>query len=148
MSSIRPFFSPLLILFFNVALFLFKISQDGSVLAFTQQESSLEEENLFRGSCFIPSDDVTSWVTKYIFNVSYDRKQFTKSFSFYTYQSECQQHSLENGLDQFTLKVYLLISGNWNHISLVQIQFETRSFKKVQFLNISFWTHGMNLCFF
>lgn len=76
--------------------------------AFTQLESSLEEENLFMGSCSIPSDDVTSWVTKYMFNVSYDRKQFTQSFSFYTYQSECQQHLVENGLDHFTLKVYLL----------------------------------------
>uniref|UniRef100_A0A8W8NV44 VWFD domain-containing protein n=1 Tax=Magallana gigas TaxID=29159 RepID=A0A8W8NV44_MAGGI len=80
------------------------IRHDGSILAFTQLESSLEEENLFRGSCSIPSDDVTSWVTKYMFNVSYDRKQFTQSYSFYTYQSECQQHSVENGQDHFTLK--------------------------------------------
>lgn len=80
------------------------IRHDGSMSAFTQLESSLEEENLFMGSCSIPSDDVTSWVTKYMFNVSYDRKQFTQSFSFYTYQSECQQHLVENGLDHFTLK--------------------------------------------
>lgn len=88
--------------------FYLKIHHDGSVLALTQLESSLEDENLFRGSCSIPSNDVTSWVTKYMFNVSYDRKHFTQSFSFYTYQSECQQHSVEKGLDQFTLKVYLL----------------------------------------
>nr|XP_034320141.1 uncharacterized protein LOC117687527 isoform X50 [Crassostrea gigas] len=80
------------------------IRHDGYILAFTQLESSLEEENLFRGSCSIPSDDVTSWVTKYMFNVSYDRKQFTQSYSFYAYQSECQQHSVENGQDHFTLK--------------------------------------------
>lgn len=80
------------------------IHHDGSILAFTQLESSLEDENLFRGSCSIPSNDVTSWVNKYMFNVSYDRKHFTQSFSFYTYQSECQQHSVEKGLDQFTLK--------------------------------------------
>lgn len=88
--------------------FYLKIRHDGSMSAFTQLESSLEEENLFMGSCSIPSDDVTSWVTKYMFNVSYDRKQFTQSFSFYTYQSVCQQHLVENGLDHFTLKVYLL----------------------------------------
>lgn len=117
-----------------MALLLIKISHDGSVLAFTQQESSLEEENLFRGSCFIPSDDVTSWVTKYMLNVSYDRKQFTQSFSFYTYQSECQQHSVENGLDQFTLKVNLLISGKMkSHYAR-----SNTSFKKVQFIKFSF----------
>lgn len=107
-------------MFFNVALFYSKIRHDGSILAFTQLESSLEEENLFRGSCSIPSDDVTSWVTKYMFNVSYDRKQFTQSYSFYTYQSECQQHSVENGQDHFTLKVYLLSDGkmkkNMKHV--------------------------------
>lgn len=91
--------------------FYLKIRHDGYILAFTQLESSVEEENLFRGSCSIPSDDVTSWVTKYMFNVSYDRKQFTQSYSFYAYQSECQKHSVENGQDHFTLKVYLLSDG-------------------------------------
>lgn len=74
------------------------------MLALTRLERPLEEENLFRGTCSLPSDDDNSWVTKYLFNVSYDRKQFTQSFSFYTFQSKCQQHSVQNGNDQFILK--------------------------------------------
>lgn len=74
------------------------------MLALTKLERPLEEENLFRGTCSLPSDDDNSWVTKYLFNVSYDRKQFTQSFSFYIFQSKCQQHSVQNGNDQFTLK--------------------------------------------
>ncbi|XP_065937722.1 uncharacterized protein [Magallana gigas] len=80
------------------------IDNDGSSIALTQLERPLEEENLFRGSCSLPSDDVTSWVTKYMFNVSFDRKQFTQTFSFFIYQSECQYHTVEKGYDHFILK--------------------------------------------
>lgn len=83
-----------------------QIDNDGSSIALTQLERPLEEENLFRGSCSLPSDDVTSWVTKYMFNVSFDRKQFTQTFSFFIYQSECQYHTVEKGYDHFILKVH------------------------------------------
>lgn len=76
------------------------------MIAFNQLKRPLEEENLFMGSCSLPSDDLTSWITKYMVNVSYNGRQFTQTFSFHTYQSECQQHSVENGYNHFTLKVY------------------------------------------
>lgn len=86
---------------------IFQFSYDGSQFDVTEQESPLIEDNLFQGSCSIQKTDVTGWVTKLMLNVSYDRKLFTERFSFYTFRSECQQHSVEKGNDKFTLKVNL-----------------------------------------
>lgn len=85
----------------------FQFSYDGSLVDVTEQESRLIEDNLFQGSCPLPKSDSTGWVSKLMLNVSYDRKQFTETLSFFTFRSECQQHSVENGNYKFTLKVNL-----------------------------------------
>lgn len=87
-------------------------SYDGSLVDVTEQESRLIEDNLFQGSCPLPKTDVTGWVSKLMLNVSYDRKQFTETLSFFTFRSECQQHSVENGNYKFTLKEQFCFINN------------------------------------
>ena len=86
-------------------LFHTKVRHDGSAINTAHFEQPLIAHNLFRGSCLLPLARDTEWVIQYIFNVSYDGKEFTESIKLHVYQSECQQYIFNDGRDQFLLKV-------------------------------------------
>ncbi|XP_061167273.1 uncharacterized protein LOC133176126 [Saccostrea echinata] len=80
------------------------IHYDDTVMDTKGIEQPLDDRTLFQGACPLPDDRRTKWITKFTFNISYDGKQFTQTYSVYKYQSECQEVSYDRGVEQFSLK--------------------------------------------
>ncbi|XP_062578161.1 LOW QUALITY PROTEIN: uncharacterized protein LOC134240066 [Saccostrea cucullata] len=80
------------------------VHHNNTIMHITDIEEPLDDRTLFQGACPLPEDSRVTWITKFTFKISYDRNQFSPSYSIYKYQSKCQQISNVNGAEQFNLK--------------------------------------------
>ncbi|XP_062574323.1 von Willebrand factor D and EGF domain-containing protein-like, partial [Saccostrea cucullata] len=80
------------------------VHHNNTIVYTSDTEEPLDDRTLFQGACPLPEDNRVTWITKFTFKISYDRNQFSPSYSIYKYQSECQQISYVNGAEQVNLK--------------------------------------------